>query len=173
MVQPATIVDTPVKSYSPEEREYLVEAYREAYLNAINEKAELEAFLFPLLKEAAQIAMAIPEKEVPKNVRRYKFRKNFGMYVIGRHLIKDLSQESLDAWKTIGINRDDNVQRVFKVYKGSAAERAGFTVGDSISTTSILFRNHKGEIYISQNDKKNRHPYMSLQDIATKERENC
>lgn len=169
VVQPATIVDTPVKSYSPEEREYLVEAYREAYLNAINEKAELEAFLFPLLKEAAQIAMAIPEKEVPKKVRRYKYRKDLGMYVIGRHLIRDPSnQESLDAWKAIGISLNNNIRRVFKVYKGSAAERAGFTAGDSISTTSILFRNHKGEIYISQNEKKNRYLYMSLQGYCDK-----
>ena len=169
VVQPATIVDTSVKSYSPEEREYLVEAYRESYLNAINERAELEAFLFPLLKEAAQIAMAIPEKEVPKKVRRYGFRKDVGMYVIGRHLIKDSSnQESLDAWKAIGISIDDNSQRVFKVYKGSAAERAGISAGDSITTAGIVFRNHKGEIYISQNAEKSRYSYMNVQAYCDK-----
>ena len=44
VAQPATIVDTPVKSYSREERAYIVEAYREAYLNAIRETAGLKDF---------------------------------------------------------------------------------------------------------------------------------
>lgn len=169
VVRPATIVDTSVKNYSPEEREYLVEAYREAYLNAINETVELEAFLFPLLKEAAQIAMAIPEKEVPKKVRRYEFRRDYGVYVIGNHLIKDpFNQESLDAWKAIGVNIDDNVQRVFKVYKGSAAERAGLTAGDSLRTSDILFRDDKGEIYLYQNNEKNRYSYKNLHGYCDK-----
>ncbi len=191
VAQPATIVDTPVKSYSPEERAYIVEAYREAYLNAIRETAGLKAFVFPLLKEAAQIAMAIPEKEVSKKFRPYEFRTDYGMYVIGRHLIDDYSQESLDAWKAIGVSPKDPFQRVFQVYKGSAAERAGFsagdstfaggdrgeriavlsesdpsfTAGDSIDVRSFLinlFVNHKGEIYLSQNQQEVRRRYMRV-----------
>lgn len=166
VVQPATIVDTSVKSYSPEEREYLVEAYREAYLNAINETARLKAFVFPLLKEATQIAMAIPEQEVAKKFRRYEFRKDYGMYIIGHHLIKDYSQESIDAWKAIGVSLNDDVRTVFQVYKGGAAERAGLTAGDSISTHRILFVNDKGEIYLNQNER--RRPYMSLYGYCDK-----
>ena len=168
VVQPATIVDTPVKSYSPEEREYLVEAYREAYLNAINETARLKAFVFPILKEASQIAMAISEQEVAKKFRRYEFRKDYGMYIIGHHLIKDYSQESIDAWKAIGVSLNDDVRTVFQVYKGGAAERAGVTAGDSISTPRILFVNDKAEIYLYQNQDTRRRPYRSLYGYCDK-----
>jgi len=131
VAQPAKIVDTPVKSYSPEERAYIVEAYREAYLYAIRETAGLKAFVYPLLKEATQIAMAIPEeevwylKEMSKESRSYEFQEDYGVYVIGPHLIDDYSQESLDAWKEIGVNPEDDFETVFQVYKGSVAERAG------------------------------------------------
>ncbi len=166
VVQPATIVDTSVKSYSPEEREYLVEAYREAYLNEINEKAKLKAFVFPLLKEATQIARAIPEeevwylKEVSKKSRSYGFREDYGLYVIGSHLIDDYSQESLDAWKAIGVSPEDDFETVFQVYKGSVAKRAGLKAGDRIPPHQVLFVNHQGEIYLRSRAANGRKLYL-------------
>ena len=160
VTQPARIVDMPVKSYSPEERAYIVEAYREAYLHAIRETAGLKAFVFPLLKEATQIAMAIPEekiwylKEVSKKSRSYGFQEDYGVYVIGPHLIDDYSQESLDAWKAIGVSPEDDFETVFQVYKGSVAERAGLKVGDRIPPHQILFVNHQGEIYFRSGAKR-------------------
>ena len=83
-------------------------------------------------------------------------------------MIKDYSQESIDAWKAIGVSLNDDVRTVFQVYKGGAAERAGVTAGDSISTPRILFVNDKAEIYLYQNQDTRRRPYLSLYGYCDK-----
>ena len=86
-VKPASVENTPVQRLSEEDREYLVESYRKSYLKVIREKSELDAFTFPLLKEAIEVASSISDDVVPKKFRKYTSGYSYGFSLIGNHLI--------------------------------------------------------------------------------------
>ena len=168
-VKPAIIEETPTQRLSDEEWEYLVESYRKSYLKVIREKSELEAFTFPLLKEAAQVASSISDDVVPKKFREYTSRYNYGLSVVGRHLISDPSAESLEAWKRLGVSQEDTFRTVFQVFKGGAAERAGLVKGDSLWMKVSLFADGKGRLYTMQDSKESRQKYSLSVGYENKE----
>ena len=149
-VKPAVVENTPSQRLSEEEREYLVESYKDSYLKAIREKSELEAFAFPLLKEAAQVASSIRDDVVPKKFRKYHSMPSYGFSDVGSHLIRDRSDESLVAWKRLGVSMEDTFRTVFQVFKGGVAERAGLVKGDSLWMKVSLFIDNKGKLYKHQ-----------------------